>query len=193
MKKKSLVVFSFFFLTLLCALLFTYSVLNAIDFKKVIDTLCMRNGRIEGVWQFYSSLQEKKKFKLCVCRLRILPDVQPLFCSFFMRNSFRNLPKVLLVQLFILNETYMPESGMKVKRELNLFLSQVEQFSSNNIPLNNNNQNWGTWVVQWVNLWLVMIPESWDSDWHPVLCSGGSLPLHLSLPLLVHSRALSVK
>lgn len=35
----------------------------------------------------------------------------------------------------------MPESGIKVKWELNVFLSQAEYFSSNNIPFNNNNQN----------------------------------------------------
>lgn len=57
-------------------LLFTNSVLNAINLKKVTDTFCMRNGRTEGMWQFYSSLWEKK-FKLYVCTR--YPDITLVF------------------------------------------------------------------------------------------------------------------
>ena len=39
----------------------------------------------------------EKKFKLYVCRLRIVPDVQTLLCSFFMKNSLRSLPKEIIL------------------------------------------------------------------------------------------------
>lgn len=37
-----------------------------------------------------------KKIFLYICRLKIVPDIQTLLCSFFMKNSLRSLPKGII-------------------------------------------------------------------------------------------------